>query len=46
MKLSISMITGDTLTSALLVAGSLSIPIDNVIARAYPEDKRKSVEEL
>lgn len=40
------MITGDNLHSARRVADHLGIKFDNVIAKAYPEDKKHKIELL
>jgi P-type E1-E2 ATPase len=44
MKLRVAMITGDNKHSAYKVARHLGIDINDVVYKAYPEDKKKAVE--
>jgi Cu+-exporting ATPase len=44
LKLKVGMITGDNKHAALKVAKYLSIPIENVKYKAYPNEKKKTVE--
>ena len=44
--LKVAMITGDNKHSALKVARHLGIEVENVTYKAYPEDKKKTVEKF
>ena len=44
MGMKIAMITGDNQHSAYKVARHLGIDLKNVVFKAYPEDKKKTVE--
>jgi P-type E1-E2 ATPase len=44
MKLRVAMITGDNQHAAYKVARYLGIDVNDVVYKAYPEDKKKTVE--
>lgn len=44
LKLKVGMITGDNKHTALKVAKHLEIPLENVRYRAYPNEKKKTVQ--
>jgi cation transport ATPase len=46
MGMRVAMITGDNKHAALKVAKHLGIDINDVVYKAYPEDKKKTVEKL
>ena len=46
MKLKIAMITGDNQHAAFKVADYLEIPRENVIYKAYPNDKKNAVQKF
>lgn len=46
MGLKVAMITGDNQHAAYKVARYLGIDIQNVVYKAYPEDKKKTVEKF
>ena len=46
LKLKVAMITGDNQHAAFKVARYLGIDTSNVVYKAYPEDKKKAVENL
>lgn len=46
LNLKVAMITGDNKHSALKVARYLGIEQENVVYKAYPEDKKRTVEKF
>ena len=46
LKLEVAMITGDNKHTAVKVAQHLSIPLENVTYRAYPNDKKSTVQKF
>jgi len=46
MKLKVAMITGDNQHAAYKVARYLGIDTSDVVYKAYPEDKKKTVEKF
>lgn len=46
LKLEVAMITGDNKHTAVKVAQHLNIPLENVTYRAYPNDKKATVQKF
>lgn len=46
MNMRVAMITGDNKHAALKVAKHLGIDVSDVVYKAYPEDKKKTVEKF